>query len=274
MSQSSLFWKIILILVVVGLAALFSYPPKDRVNLGLDLRGGAHILMQIEPDSAVENELSLAQSRIAARLKDDNLTYASIVPSAGTGVEIRGTDPDRRSDVRDVLDNLFGGWDVQDVGSGSWRVTMPAPMRSAISSNAIQSTLNIVRNRIDALGVADPIVQQQGIAGDRILIQLPGVEDPTRVKDIITIEAMLEWKVMTYPPQFAANRCGSNSWSPSWAGSCRRTRSSIPSRCCSTTALRPHAGGRSSGFRRCRATTCVTPTARATSGAIPPSPSS
>jgi preprotein translocase subunit SecD len=213
MSQSSLFWKIILILVVVGLAALFSYPPKDRVNLGLDLRGGAHILMQIEPDSAVENELSLAQSRIAARLKDDNLTYASIVPSAGTGVEIRGTDPDRRSDVRDVLDNLFGGWDVQDVGSGSWRVTMPAPMRSAISSNAIQSTLNIVRNRIDALGVADPIVQQQGIAGDRILIQLPGVEDPTRVKDIITIEAMLEWKVMTYPPQFAANRCGSN-WVP------------------------------------------------------------
>lgn len=213
MSQSSLLWKIVLILVVVGLAALFSYPPKERVNLGLDLRGGAHILMQIEPDSAVESELSLAQSRVAARLKDEQLTYASIVPSSGSGVEIRGTDPDRRSDVKKVLENLFGGWEVQNVGSGSWRVTMPATMRSEINSNAIQSTLKIVRNRIDSLGVSEPIVQQQGIAGDRILIQLPGVEDPTRVKDIIRTEAMLEWKVMTYPPQFAANRCASN-WRP------------------------------------------------------------
>ena len=217
MTKSPLIWKIVLIVLVVAGAAYFSYPPDQKVNLGLDLQGGAHILMQVDPESAVEHELELAQDRIAASLKDSGIAYGSILPAGAGAVEIRGTDPGRRAEVRAALEQNVGNWEIQDQGSGNWRFAMPPNLRGAISSNAIQSALKIIRNRIDSMGVSEPTVQQQGIAGDRILIQLPGVEDPTRVKDLITAQAMLQWKVMTYPPQFSANRCGSN-WSPPFPG--------------------------------------------------------
>jgi preprotein translocase subunit SecD len=217
MSKNPLLWKLALILVVVAGALYFSYPPEEKVNLGLDLQGGAHILMQVDPESAVEHEISLAENRVAAELKERGIAYASIVPAGPAAVEIRGTDPGRRADVREVLDQNVGGWDVQDQGSGTWRFSMPPNLRGAIQTSAITSAVKIIRNRIDSMGVSEPTVQQQGIAQDRILIQLPGVEDPTRVKDILQTQAVLEWKAMTYPPQFAANRCQSN-WSPPFPG--------------------------------------------------------
>jgi preprotein translocase subunit SecD len=78
---------------------------------------------------------------------------------------------------------------------------MPADQRAYHEQAAIDTTLDTMRNRIDTLGVAEPLIQKQGIRGDRILLQLPGIEDPERVKDVVTKPAMLEWKIVSYPPQ-------------------------------------------------------------------------
>ncbi|NIM02497.1 MAG: protein translocase subunit SecD, partial [Acidobacteria bacterium] len=83
---------------------------------------------------------------------------------------------------------------------GLWRFTMPAAYRAEIERNSVTSSIETMRNRIDALGVAEPIIAKQGRDGDRILVQLPGVEDSDRYRDILKRQAELLWKPMTYPP--------------------------------------------------------------------------
>ena len=196
----SMSWKIPLIVVVVGLAAFYLYPPQDRINLGLDLRGGSHIIMQVETQSAVKYEMDLTISRIGQALKDKGLTFGSISsPSIGV-LDLKGADPARRGDIRRVLDDHVGQWEIRDSGAGNWRVAMPPTIQNAIATNAVETTLTTLRNRIDELGVREPIVQKEGIKGDRILIQLPGVEDPERAKEVMQDPAVLEWKAVVYPP--------------------------------------------------------------------------
>ncbi len=208
--SKSMSWKIPLIVVIVGLATFFLYPPGERINLGLDLRGGSHIVMQVETQSALKYEMDLTVSRIGQALRDKGLQYASINPSENSVLDIKGTEPQRRADVRRVLDDYVGQWEVRDLGTGSWRITMPQTIRNAIEVNAVDTTLTTIRNRIDELGVREPIVQKEGIKGDRILIQLPGLEDPGRAMAVMQDPAVLEWKTVTYPPGVADY----NNWSP------------------------------------------------------------
>jgi len=196
----NLSWKIALIVAVMAVAGFFSYPPEERINLGLDLKGGSHIVMQVETGTAVKYEMDLTQSRIGQALKDKGLSYASVSAPDPTTLEIQGTDPNRRADVRQVIDDYVGQWDVKDLGSGNWRVTMPMAVRQAIEKNSVETTLTTLRSRIDELGVREPIIQKQGVKGDRILVQLPGLEDPARAKEVMQDPALLEWKAVTYPP--------------------------------------------------------------------------
>jgi preprotein translocase subunit SecD len=200
MPKNPLLWKFILIFAIIGLTALSAYPPEEKINLGLDLRGGAYILMQVETESALKYELDLAASRIGGNLDDEGLSYASILPTGPATLEVRGTDPGRRGEVRAVLDRNVSQWDIQARGGGDFAISMPPQLRAVVETSSVETTLTVLRKRIDSLGVSEPIVQKQGIAGDRILIQLPGVEDPERVKDIIGEPDLLEWKAVSYPP--------------------------------------------------------------------------
>ena len=200
MSNRPLLWKFLLIFAVVGGALFAGFPPKDRINLGLDLRGGAHILLQVKTESAVEYQLDLVQGYIGNGLKDKGLAYESVLKTGEATLEVRGTDSARSSEVREQLDTIVGSWDISSLGSGGWRVTMPAEQRASHEQAAVNVTLDRMRNRIDSLGVAEPLIQKQGIHGDRILVQLPGVEDPERVKGIIKDRGILEWKAVSYPP--------------------------------------------------------------------------
>ena len=198
--MSNLAWKWILIAVVVAAAVWFVYPPKDTINLGLDLRGGVHVLMQVDIDSAIEYERDLVQSRIGQELKREGIPYESISKVDLDTFELRGTPPAQRSQVREILDRHVTGWDLSEPAAGVWRGGITAPVRSVIKESAVEATLNTLRNRVDQLGVREPLIQLQGLAGDRILVQLPGVEDISEVQDILDTAALLEWKEMTYPP--------------------------------------------------------------------------
>jgi len=198
--STQLLWKFALIIGVIAVAVFYVIPPEERINLGLDLRGGAHIVMEVDTDSALQYELELNQSRIGQILKERAISYESIFPAEPTVMEIRGTDVGRSDEVREILDQQVGRWAIRDLGSGNWRVVMPPEYRTYVENAAVTITLNTIRSRIDALGVREPLVQQQGLAGDRILVQLPGVEDPERAKDVLIDPALLEWKEVTYPP--------------------------------------------------------------------------
>jgi len=100
MSNRPLLWKFLLIFAVVGGALFAGFPPKDRINLGLDLRGGAHILLQVKTESAVEYQLDLVQGYIGNGLKDKGLAYESVLKTGEATLEVRGTDSARSSEVR------------------------------------------------------------------------------------------------------------------------------------------------------------------------------
>jgi preprotein translocase subunit SecD len=200
MSNSSLVWKFALILAVVAVAAAFSFPPEDRINLGLDLKGGAHILMQVDTDSAIKYEMDRLQNTLGQRFKSEEIAYEAILPAGDATIEIRGTSESQRAQIRDELTQFVGGWDHRSLGQGRWTLTMPSAYRAQVELEAVDTTLATIRRRIDSLGVSDPIIQKSGIEGKRILVQLPGVEDPTRIKELMKDPAVLEWKEVTYPP--------------------------------------------------------------------------
>lgn len=203
MSQSGLMWKLLLIAAVIAGSIFVAYPPEDKVNLGLDLKGGAHILIQVDVDSSIGFEIDQTQNRIGGALADEGLRYGSIKPVGDGTLEIRGTDPSAQDAVRDVLERWGRVWELQSLGGGAFRMTMSPELRAQVARDAVESSLITLRKRVDGLGVSEPLVSKQGADGDRILVQLPGVQDLNRVKDILKEVALLEWKVVSYPPGVA-----------------------------------------------------------------------
>ncbi|ANM28541.1 hypothetical protein ABI59_01270 [Acidobacteria bacterium Mor1] len=190
-------WKWLLILVVVGVAGWFTYPPDERINLGLDLKGGAHIVLQVDMPSSIKYELETIQSRVGQRLQEDGIAYTSVDVDLPMSISINGTPADKRDAVKEIVDLYLPDFNVTESG-GSFRGSMSEERRQFVQTTAMASTLEVLRKRIDSFGVAEPLIQQQSI--DRILLQLPGVEDPDRVKDILLEQAVLEWKEVTFPP--------------------------------------------------------------------------
>jgi preprotein translocase subunit SecD len=201
MTQPSLLWKFVLIAVVIGASVYFSYPPEEKVDLGLDLQGGLHIVLRVDTSSAVKNEMDNRVTYMGNAFTERGLAYASLVPDVAAGsIILRGTDPMQEQQVRELIEDFIGQWDISETGAGSWRFKIPPRYREEIERGAVTGSLETLRNRVDALGVSEPVITEQGRDGDEILIQLPGVQDPERVKRLLKDPAKLEWKQMTYPP--------------------------------------------------------------------------
>jgi preprotein translocase subunit SecD len=205
MNSKPLLWKFLLILAVVVVAVLASYPPEDRINLGLDLRGGSRIVLRIDPASSVKFQLDRTATYLRDVLDQADIRYGSILPVGGSSVEVREIGSSAVAEARTLIDESVGPaaggadpWSISELGSGSFRVTMPSTVRTAYESRAIDNTLSILRRRIDGLGVSGPLVQKQ-VFEDRILVQLPGVQDVDRVKKLLVQQASLEWKEVSYP---------------------------------------------------------------------------
>jgi preprotein translocase subunit SecD len=191
-------WRIVIIVAVVA-AAAFSLTQRE-INLGLDLSGGIHLVLQVETDDAVKAELDDAMRRLV-----------SVAESEGVNIESGTVEPERlrfvvpvpadadRSALRDIAGDYLPEYDV-NAGSDTWTFTFKPNIERDVRDLAVRQALETIRNRVDQFGVAEPVIQRQGLESDRILIQLPGVDDPTRVKEIISHTAFLEWKEVVAGP--------------------------------------------------------------------------
>ena len=195
--NSNLTWKLAFIAGVAVIAAFFSFPPKERINLGLDLSGGAHIVMQVQTESALDREAGLAGDRIADALHKEN--YSGTVVAEGTVVRVRGTDTGLASEVRAIFDTFVRNpdWRINSAGAGAFDIAMSDGLKDFLRKSSVDQTIRSIRQRIDSLGVSEPTIHQQGV--DRILVQLPGVEDPERIKTILQDPALLDWKEVVFP---------------------------------------------------------------------------
>jgi preprotein translocase subunit SecD len=195
-------WKVITIIAVIVLMAVLSYPPKDKIQLGLDLKGGMHLVMRVITDDAIDNETDNEILRLQQQLRRKNITeYGTIAKVDGRNGQfnITGFASDLGREIRDLLNDQFKEWDINYSGT-TIRVSMKPNVESYLRDQAVRQAIETLGNRVNELGLSDIPIQRQGFGGERIIIELPGVENPQRVRNILEKTAMLEWKLIHAGP--------------------------------------------------------------------------
>jgi preprotein translocase subunit SecD len=178
------------------------WPWKQPMRLGLDLQGGTHLLYQVEIEQALDNTVERTSRDVERELRDANIG-AFTVDRSGRSLQIRLSNKDKRSEVRRLLEDRFSNLTVADSGSGDNAADITLELKPAevlrLREGAVDQALDIIRNRIDQFGVAEPTLQAQG--DDQIVVQLPGIQDPQRAKDLIGRTALLEFRLLAEGPQ-------------------------------------------------------------------------
>ncbi|MBC3808157.1 protein translocase subunit SecD [Undibacterium seohonense] len=167
--------------------------------LGLDLRGGVHFLMKVDTSAVLNNRLNALQSSIRSTLKDKEVRHAGISRDASS-VTIKFRDADTRKKARDVIArqmndvNLLDNVVTPDNTDLSIKVSMKPDALTNLMNEGVKQNIAALSKRVNEIGVAEPIIQQQG--ADRIVVQLPGVQDVARAKSIIGRTATLEVRLV------------------------------------------------------------------------------
>ena len=188
---------------IVGLPKDFSYKGllasiQDRIHLGLDLKGGTHLILQVQVNDAINADSNHAIDRLKEDLRNRKINYTEITKpdpvNAPDRVVLKGVPPESRSDLMSIVNERLPEFDVSSGTENTFQLTMKQQAANDIKSRAVTQAIETIRNRIDQLGVSEPIIQEHGLGQYQILVQLPGVDDPARVKEIMQSTAMLEIK--------------------------------------------------------------------------------
>jgi preprotein translocase subunit SecD len=170
----------------------------DRIHLGLDLRGGTHLILQVQVNDAVNVDSDNALARLKEDLRTHKINYADITkPDAVNHPEtivVKGVPPDQTSDFKSIISDRLPEYGASSGAENSWTVSMKGQNLADLKNRAVAQAIETIRNRIDQLGVSEPVIQEHGLGQYQILVQLPGVDDPARVKEIMQSTAMLEIK--------------------------------------------------------------------------------
>jgi preprotein translocase subunit SecD len=167
-----------------------------NIHLGLDLQGGAHLILQVVVSEAVSAETDSALGRIQQSLKSANLGFSQVVkpdPTKPQVIAIEGTQSAQANDVRSLLDSKYSNeYDIAGGTNNSIILTMKPPVQKALETKTVQQAIETIRDRVDTLGVSEPVIQEYGLGDNQILVELPGIDDLDRVKSIIQSTARLE----------------------------------------------------------------------------------
>ena len=164
--------------------------------LGLDLRGGVHFLLQVNMKAALDKALDAASDDIRSTLREQRVAYSGVARD-GDVLRVKFRDSEARAKGQEEIRQRYADFDLSPLDQGGesllQAVLKPEAMRR-IQDSALQQNLMTLRNRVNELGVAEPVIQQQG--ADRVVVQLPGVQDTARAKDILGRTATLEVRMV------------------------------------------------------------------------------
>ncbi len=201
-------WKVTLILAVVVLGCIFALPnllplrideripswlPHQRISLGLDLQGGSHLLLAADIDSVVRERLTGVVDGIRSELRKANIGYTGL-GIEGKSVKLKLRDASAIETARPLLQSITEGMDLSIGPDGSVNASFTDAKINEIAQNAIQQSIEIVRRRVDETGTREPTIQRQG--NDQILVQLPGLQDPERVKALLGKTAKMTFRLV------------------------------------------------------------------------------
>jgi preprotein translocase subunit SecD len=163
---------------------------KSGLKLGLDLRGGIHLVMQVKTGDALRVEAQDAAEHLKDEARKRGVNIGTLPPATAEGFSIQLNDQTEPSKLKDLCKSALSqtDWQIDERGR-EWRVSLRTPAKMQIEDQSVRQAVETIRNRVDALGVTEPVIQRQST--DRILVQLPGVDDPSRVKEIIGTTGLL-----------------------------------------------------------------------------------
>src|SRR5437660_609002 len=169
---------------------------QDRIHLGLDLKGGTHLILQVQVNDAVNGDSDRALQRLKEDLRTHKINYTEITKPDPVNrpdqIVLKGVPPDATSDLRNIVSERLPEYDLNSGAENTWTFSMKAQALAELKNRAVTLAIETIRNRIDQLGVTEPVIQEHGLGQYQILVQLPGVDDPARVKEIMQSTAMLE----------------------------------------------------------------------------------
>ena len=184
---------------------------QKRIHLGLDLKGGTHLILQVQVNDAINADSDRAIERLKEALKSGNIAFGEISKPDPQNhpevIQIKGVPPESSSELRRIVSEKLGDYDLTSGAENSYTLTMKTSVANDTRKKAVQQAIETIRNRIDQLGVSEPVIQEHGLGDYQILVQLPGVDDPARVKEIMQSTAMLEIRQAVkgpYPSEQAA----------------------------------------------------------------------
>ncbi|HMA82468.1 MAG TPA: protein translocase subunit SecD, partial [Candidatus Binatia bacterium] len=175
-----------------------NFLPSDKIHLGLDLQGGSHLVLEVKVDKAIENNIERIRGELTNALREKGVSGVSVDRVEGTQLHIKmpaAVAEQVRGILKTDFANLVEAKPTQTSGgvTDNFLTLSKEEMRS-LRDYAVDQSLETIRNRIDQFGVSEPIIQRQGQTD--ILIQLPGIQDPERAKEIIGKTALLEFKLV------------------------------------------------------------------------------
>ena len=199
---------LIIAVLVVCLYGIFGVPSgvsgKDllgamskRIHLGLDLRGGAHLILQVQVSDAVNDETDNTVQDIQQNMKKANLTFSQVYkpdPKKPDVIRVEGVSPAQSATVSSLLDGTrySDEYDVSEGSDNSWTLTMKPLFERNLEQRTVQEAISTITDRVDSLGVTEPQIAPYGLGANQILVELPGISDLDEVKSIIKSTARLE----------------------------------------------------------------------------------
>jgi preprotein translocase subunit SecD len=217
-------WKFIFIAIVIlgcvyGLVCLPDFPTSlaaakdnfaNRIKLGLDLKGGSHLVLQVQVDEAIGFRCDQAVDQLQKQVRDKNIVVGEISRVDNQHILVREVAPGSASAFNDLINNQFQEWNIAPAAgqTSGYLLTMKPSVVSDLRKNTMDQSLETIERRINALGLREPTIAFTGRSDDEILVQLPGEGDPTRAKAVIQAGGQLELRGVdndqTWPSEAAA----------------------------------------------------------------------
>ena len=197
-------WKATLVILVISLAIIFSLPSllykensnnwffDNKINLGLDLQGGSYLLLEVQTEVLMQEELNNISDSIQLIARGLQTNIINII-SEEDEIQLRFSNNDKLEEIREKFKNNYRNVNVT-INNNTMKIVINEIFKKNIKESAIKQSLEIVRKRIDESGTKEPLIQRSG--KKRILLQLPGIKDPERIKELLGTTAKLTFHMV------------------------------------------------------------------------------
>ena len=193
-------WRVLIIVIVVGACLYAIIPPKDKIRLGLDLKGGVHLVLRVNTDDALRLETTTTAEQLRDQLDKAGIAVTGVSVVDPTRFQVAGVPPAQDALFKQTATMVDAAYNRETGVGGSYTFTLKPNLVVSLRRDAVTQARQTIERRVNDLGVTEPLVAEQGSQGDQLLVQLPGVTDVPRAKEIIQSTAMLELKLVEQGP--------------------------------------------------------------------------